>query len=320
MRWILKYFFVWLAFFAFVIILLPLCISVKFKDTRREDYQLGGSEIEVYFPIEDKVISMGTEEYIKGVLMAEMPAEFELEALKAQAVAARTYMMEKALNAGGADEHKGAYVCTDSSHCQAYITDEDASRRWNKNASLYLEKCKTAVEDTRGVIAVYNNEPIKAVFHSVSAEKTEDAADVWGSPVDYLKSVSSPGGETAPKYKTQAEFTVDEFKTMLLKEYDIEFLGELIGGVTRSEGGSVKSVKVGNKTIKGTDIRRIFSLSSAKFDILHENDKIKFAVSGYGHGVGMSQYGANHYAKEGLGYKEILKKYYTGIDFARIDE
>ncbi len=316
----MKYFFGWVAFFAFLIILLPLCINMRFSDERSVEDFLGGDDIQVYFASEDRVVSMKTEEYIRGVLMAEMPAEFELEALKAQAVAARTYMAEKIVGESEDKEHRGAQVCTDSSHCQAYITDEEAKDKWGKNASLYFKKCKNAVKETSGVIAVYNNEPIKAVFHSVSGGRTENASDVWGGELVYLKSVSSPGEENAPKYKTEAEYSLDEFKKRLTKEYNTDFSKGLLGEITRTEGGSVKTIEIGNCVLKGTDVRRIFDLSSADFEIVINEDIVVFKVTGYGHGVGMSQYGANYYAKEGLDYKEILKKYYSGIDFAKLGE
>lgn len=316
----MKYFFLWLAFFVFVIVVLPLGLNFFLRPDLGKEVSPNGEDIQVYFHREDTVRSVRTEDYIRGVLMAEMPAEFELEALKAQAVAARTYTARFLNSSHLQTDHPEAAVCTDPAHCQAYITDEEAKKKWGKNASFYLDKCKNAVLDTAGEIAVFDGEPILAVFHSVSGGRTEDASEVWQGDVAYLKSVDSPGEESAPKYRTQAEFTMEEFKSRLAKEWDIDFSGGMVGEYVLSRGGSVKTVDIGNKTIKGTDIRRIFELASADFVIDVRGDTVVFNVLGYGHGVGMSQYGANHYAKEGLGYREILSKYYTGIEFDNMYE
>ncbi len=316
----MKYFFIWLAFFAFSIVLLPMVLNMNFTNIKDNEKQYKGSDIRVYFSSEDKTVKMASEDYIRGVLMAEMPAEFELEALKAQAVAARSYMAEKAKNMADDNVHPDADVCTDSSHCQAYTSDTDAKKKWGKNASLYFEKCKNAVDSTSGVVAVFNNEPIKAVFHSVSGGKTENASDVWGGSVAYLKSVSSPGEENAPKYESTVKISLDEFKSKLKKDAGVSFKKGDIGKTVRTEGGGVKSIEIGGKEVKGTQIRSIFGLNSSDFEIDINDDTVIFRVTGYGHGVGMSQYGANYCAKQGMNYKEILQKYYSGITFAKLHE
>lgn len=303
-----------------LIILLPLSLNIAFFDKEEHKQEsVQGADIGVYMASEDKVVTMKREDYILGVLMAEMPAEFELEALKAQAVAARTYMAEKMKSPSEKDKHKGASVCTDSTHCQAYISEKDAKNKWGKNASLYFEKCKKAVLETRDIIAVYKGEPIKAVFHAITGVRTENAGDVWGTDVAYLRSVESNGDSLAPKYQTSLEISIDEFKSTLAKECGVSFDSGIIGEVTRSEGGAVATVRIGDKVIKGTQIRTLFSLRSAYFDIVPCENSIVFNVRGYGHGVGMSQYGANYCAKEGMTYDKILTKYYTGIEFAYLD-
>ena len=317
----MKYFFVYLAFLGVAVVALPLAMNVCLHGAGGGNTDMDDAAYtNVYFASEDEVVHMKTEDYIRGVLMAEMPAEFEFEALKAQAVAARTYMVQKASVAGAIDEHKGADVCTDSSHCQAYVSDDDAKTRWGKNASRYFKKCKNAVEETDGIIAVFGNEPIKAVFHAVSGGRTENAADVWGSDVEYLRSVDSPGEENAPKYVSEVRVGVDEFRAKLANSHGVDFGDKLMGTVVRSEGGNVKTIELGNKTIKGTEVRAVFGLNSSGFDVRLEGDEVVFDVRGYGHGVGMSQYGANYLAGQGYGYKEILKKYYNGIGFASIYE
>ncbi len=305
----------------FSIILVPLCFNAAFMhDDGTKNDGIIDSKIDVYFASDDKVKSMDIEEYILGVLAAEMPASFELEALKAQAVAARTYTAEKVLSASGKSHENGADICTDYSHCQAYITVEQAKKKWGKNASSLLEKCKKAVSETKNVVAIYNNEPIKAVFHAYSAGRTEDASDVWGGTVSYLKSVDSPGDLKVPDYESEVKVPLDEFKEKLHKKYDVDFSEKIIGKSVKTEGGAVDTIEIGNRKLKGTEVRSLFALKSACFEVVPCEEYILFKVKGYGHGVGMSQYGANYYAKEGYTYDEILKKYYTGIKLGYLSD
>ena len=317
----MKYFFVWLAFFACLTILVPLGINMSAVPEKPTDLtEKNSSRINVYFSENDSVVTMDAEEYIQGVLMAEMPAEFELEALKAQAVAARTYMAEKMTHSTENTHPDGADVCTDFAHCQAFISVEDAKTKWGKNASLYLKKCKKAVAETEGIIAVFNNEPIKAVFHSVSGGKTENASDVWGEAVSYLVSTQSPGEEEAPKYQSRVEVDIEKYRTLARDNWDADTTANIISNIVRSDAGGVITAQVGDKTVKGTDIRQVFGLNSTVFEVVSDENTVVFDVTGYGHRVGMSQYGANYYAKEGLGYKQILRKYYSGIEFADMNK
>jgi len=316
----LKLFFTWIAIFVVLSVAFPITLNIFLFGAEREIHKDNSGYIDVYFVSEDKVVNMKTEDYIRGVLMAEMPGEFEVEALKAQAVASRTYMAQKATVSSAAQEHKGADVCTDYAHCQAYISDDEAKNKWGKNARRYLKKCKNAVDDTSGIIAVFDDEPIKAVFHSVSGGRTENASDVWGADVKYLRSVDSPGEESAPGYTSEVKIGLDEFKAKLSDSFGIDFSEGIVGETIRSDGGKVKTIQLGNKTIKGTEMRTAFGLKSTNFDIKISGEDVVFSVRGYGHGVGMSQYGANHLAKQGKGYREILKKYYNGIEFKSLYE
>ena len=180
------------------------------------------------------------------------------------------------------------------------------------------KKCKKAVFDTLGEVAFYKGEPINAVFHAYSHGKTENAEDVWGTKVEYLISVDSPGDLELPKLKSEVEISIVDFKDIMQKEYGCVFEGELMGDVSFTQGGAVDTLFIGNKHIRGTDIRKTFGLKSASFSLQVLGDIVKFNVKGYGHGVGMSQYGANYYAKQGLKYDEILKKYYTGITIDKV--
>ena len=275
--------------------------------------------IQVYFKDEDAVKDVNLEEYLIGVVAGEMPATFETEALKAQAVAARTYIInrEKANNEESLKLHKGAAICTDPTHCKAYVSLEKTKENWKEQWEANYNKIKKSVDDTKGIIITYNDEPISAVFHSTSSGKTENSEDVWGGSVPYLKSVDSEGEELSPRYTSTVEVTITDFQNKLKqKKSDIQFSQEKekwVEGIENAESGGVKTIKIGGQTFKGTEIRELFGLRSTHFTLGFQNDKIVFHVTGNGHGVGMSQYGANYAASQGAGYEEILKKYYQGV-------
>ena len=271
-------------------------------------------EIKVLFTKENVVKDMDVEEYLCGVLAAEMPASFEVEALKAQAVAARSYTYYRAENPTA--EHPDAAVCTDFSHCKAYKTIEESQKGWGEKKDFYTKKIENAVYGTSGEIITYNGEAALAVFHSqAGGGKTENSRDVWGGDLPYLVSVESYGEENAPGFYSSASFSYDEFKGLLINQHPDLVLNNFseIEITEISDGGNVKSIRIGNKSLKGSEVRSIFGLRSSCFKIKTEGNSITFEVAGYGHGVGMSQYGANAMAKDGYSYKDILMHYYTGI-------
>lgn len=270
-------------------------------------------EIKVYFSDENTTKSMEIEEYLCGVVAAEMPASFEAEALKAQAVAARSYALYRMENPTA--EHPDAAVCTDFSHCKAYKTDEELKRGWGDKSSEYSRKIEDAVYQTAGEVITYNGEVAMAVFHSQAGSgRTENSKDVWGGDVPYLISVESHGENTAPNFYSTAIFTFSEFKEKLLSKNGDVVINSAndVGEIQVSEGGSVKSIKIGGIEFSGRDIRSLFGLRSSCFKIKADEETVTFEVTGYGHGVGMSQYGANTMAKEGYNYIQILTHYYTG--------
>lgn len=277
-------------------------------------------KITAYIKSEDKVIETNLEEYLYGVVSAEMPASFPLEALKAQAVAARTFAVNRIENGTEKEtKHKGADVCTDPAHCKAWISMENRLARWDeKDRETYKKKIIAAVDDTQGIIMTYGGKPITAVFYAISSGKTENSKDVWGGDLPYLKSVSSPYDKNAPGYASSAEFSLNEFKSRISAEYkNADFSGSPSAwykNEKRSEGGAVISCEVGGVEIKGTKMRTLFNLRSHNYT-LSLTDKAVFSVKGYGHGVGMSQWGAKFYAEEGKNYRDILRIYYSGIDF-----
>ena len=256
------------------------------------------------------------EDYLWGVVAAEMPASFEPEALKAQAAAARTYTIR--LQSAVTPKHENAQLCDDSTCCQAYVERKAAEARWGLQAGVFGEKITNAVSETDGLGVLYDGKPIQAVFFSSAAGSTVDAVEVWGSAVDYLKSVDSPEGDEVPNYRSQVSLTVQEVKDRVMNAYPgADLSGEpstWFGVPEYSAGGSVAAIRVGGIELTGQQVRVLFELRSAAFTVSLQGDQFLFAVTGYGHGVGMSQYGANAMAKEGANYKEILTWYYTGTE------
>ena len=257
-----------------------------------------------------EILSLPVEEYLVGVLVSEMPMSFNDEALKAQAIAARTFVFKKISDG----KHSGFDVCDQSSCCQAWNSMHIFRERFGSNYDTYIKKAVQAVQETSGMMIYYENELIDAPYFSCSGGRTEDAVAVWGSDIPYLKTVDSPGEENASNYHSVVSIASDEF-CRCLERTDLTGNPELwLGDIVLSEGGGVLSIEIGNKYYSGTDLRRIFGLKSTLFSISTEPDRIIFDVKGYGHRVGMSQYGANVLAEAGYEYEEILKHYYQGVE------
>lgn len=286
------------------------------------------NKISVYLTRKQKVISLSLEDYIKGVVSAEMPAEFEIEALKAQAVAARTYALSHMQNVGGTAcskaKEKGADIC-DSVHCQAYLDKEERMSKWDKNKSdEYWSKIEDAVEETKGEVVTYEGEIIQSPYYfAISGGKTENVEDVFAQSVPYLRSVESEGEERADKFKSNYTYTYEEFVRIInnkCSSADIKNgnLKDQIKILSRNDSGSVAHIKLGSTTISGVSFRKLIGLNSAKFDIYLHNNHINIECKGNGHGVGMSQWGADAMAKKGVNYDEILKHYYSGTEVNKI--
>lgn len=264
------------------------------------------------------VLTLGLDQYLWRVVAAEMPASFEPEALKAQATAARTYTLSKLGRT--AENHPDADVCTDITCCQAYIDPDQAAANWGDNAAAYTAKITSAVSETDGMAVLYDGQPIQAVFFSSAAGRTVDAVEVWGNSVPYLTGVDSPEGEEVPNYHSTVTFTLEEFKSKLLAQYpDADLSGDPAGwfqNTVPNSAGGVEQVDVGGVTVSGGALRTLLGLRSTSFTVTAGSQGVTFSVTGYGHGVGMSQYGANALAKQGKTYDEILKWYYTGVEVA----
>ena len=231
-------------------------------------------------------------------------------------MAARTYTIYKIQTGGNhADE---ADICTDSTCCQAYISEERAKANWGENANTYEKKVENAVTSTDGETILYGGVPILAVFHSSSAGLTRAAGQVWLNDLPYLQAVDSPEeGDAIPNYYSRAEFTAAEAREKLLAAFpEADLSGPVSGWLKNAvtdSAGSVETVEVGGVTVKGTQVRAALGLRSACFEWEAQGEKLVFYVTGYGHGVGLSQYGANRMAAGGADYKEILTHYYTGV-------
>lgn len=304
------------------VFIIPFLIVSNFseKTVAENTYTESPIKIEVYNPETETNEQTPFEEYIKGVVAAEMPALFDIEALKAQAVCARTYAL-RAIEAMGQTTD---VLPNPSDIGQAYKTKEELKEQWGENFDEYYNNIETAVNETYGEIMVYNDEPILAVFHSTSAGYTENSENIWESALPYLKSVESSGDIYAPQYETSTELSYDKIKELFISKYpNISFSSDsLISQIkinSVSNAGYITSVTVGGVTMSGLNIRGVLGLRSASFTMTDTGSSIIFTTKGYGHGAGMSQYGAEAMAEEGYTYKEILNHYYTDIDFKNMN-
>ena len=269
----------------------------------------------------EEIEQVNIDEYLCNVVSAEMPADYEIEALKAQAIVARTYTIYKILN----KKHENADICDDSTCCQAWISKEDRFARWeeSKKESNWQKICN-AVNSTKGRIVTYNNVPINAFFHSNSGGVTEIPVNVWGGTgYPYLQSVETSGEDAYTQYSSEVILTQEELLSKLREKYgdiSIDFLNENdIQILEYTEGTRVKTIKFGNHEISGVEARSLLGLRSANFEIIREGDSIKFSVKGYGHGVGMSQTGADSLAKQGKSADEIINHFYTGVEIKEVN-
>lgn len=282
----------------------------------------GNNKAKVYMRKSKEIKEIDVEEYVAGVVSSEMQVNFEKEALKAQAVAARTYYYSKRLNS--CIEGQGAEIC-DSIHCQVYTPKEERLATWSEDKrEINWNKIKEAVKETEGDVLVYNGELVKyPQFFSTSSGKTENCVDVFSEDIPYLKSIESPGEEIAPKFKSIVNIDKSTFINTITNNYrntnlNYENLQNNIKILSRTEGGAVKEIKLGKVTISGVEFRNLFNINSANFTLNIVENEVIINCTGYGHGVGMSQWGANIMAKEGKNYKDILKHYYSGVNIEKV--
>ena len=301
-------------------------VTTKGKKEKEEikDYNYGNYEkIKLLHVANNKVEEINIDKYLLNVVSAEMPATYEQEALKAQAVVARTYTIHKIKNGG---KHENADICDDSTCCQAWISKEDRLEKWEEDErEENWSKIEEAVNSTKGEIITYDGKPINAFFHASSGGITEMPIDVWGgSGYPYLQVVKTAGEEGYSQYSSKVELSREELLEKLKSEYaDIKIDFEDKDAIKITEytnSNRVRTIKFGNKNLSGVETRTLLGLKSTNFTIEQSDDKIKFSVIGYGHGVGMSQTGADALAKQGKDYKEIIKHFYTGVEIVKINE
>ena len=290
----------------------PAPIQEQTPDPVRRD---GDVELRVWDGKEVRKTTMAA--YLPGVVAGEMPPTFEPAALAAQAVAERTYIYYHLLGQRKGS-HPDADVCTDPGCCSAWLSPEEARTRWGDSYEEYEAKVEQAVTDTDGQIILYDGAPIMAVFHSSSAGATAASGQVWSADLPYLRSVTSPEtADSVPNYYSVTTVKADAFRETFLTAYpEADLSGdaaEWIGSAVRDDSGRVEEMTVGGVTVSGARLRTMFSLRSTAFTVSAEGEDITFRVTGYGHGVGMSQYGANELARQGKSWQEILRWYYTGV-------
>ncbi len=271
------------------------------------------SFISVMSPLTGKISKMDMREYIIGSVAAEMSALYHTEALKAQAVASYTYakrVMEQNEKINGAD-------ITDSPDThQGYINEDERKEKWGNKFDEYQNKIEAAVDEVFGSYMTYKGETVLAVYHSNSSGVTQSAENLWGSEIPYLVSVESQGDKLSPDYQAKSNFTESEFKACA-KECGVKLSGnaeEWVGKITEDENGYAASIILGDEEVSASDYREAFGLRSTCFDVEYSDGEFTVTCRGYGHGVGMSQYGADYMARQGSTWQEILKHYYTGVE------
>ncbi len=284
-----------------------------------------GTRVSLYLHGENRIVSIPLEEYLVGVVAAEMPAAFPMEALKAQAVAARTYVLKR-MGPGELSNpvHQGAVACDNPRHFQAWISAQEMKKRWGTLGYYeYYLKINRAVQATRGEVITYNGELIDPVYHSsCGGSGTENAEDVWRFAIPYLKSVACPY-DADPEPKRTVFFSAgDVLKALQLEKVAIPvstggYKLPAIEIIEKTSTGRPKTLKVNGESISASTLRDYLGLRSTNFKLTAENGGLKVETLGYGHAVGMCQYGAKGMALKGKNYREIIKHYYTGVDLIK---
>ena len=337
----MRKFFVYLFAFLMIFFLLPALLtnrgevsaSVKEENTRKEenltqeninteeyDYKQYGI-IKLLHKNTNEVEEVPLDKYLCNVVSAEMPADYEKEALKAQAIVARTYTIYKIQN----KKHENADICDDSSCCQAWVSKETRLSRWDEDKrESNWQKIEECVNKTKGKIITYEGKPINAFFHANSGGKTEIPVNVWGGTgYPYLQVVETAGEEGYDQYESEVSLTKEELIDKLETKYSdisIDFNNQDdIKILEYTNSGRVKTVKFGNHNLSGVEARTLLGLRSTNFEISRDGDNIKFTVKGYGHGVGMSQTGADSLAKEGKNCFDIINHFYIGVQITDVN-
>lgn len=326
------FFFLFSSIGAFVI--LPMWLTQSFEineDTQRIEINVEKPSLDLgvqYKKInllhnnENVVETLELEDYLINVVAAEMPVEYEEEALKAQATVARTYTLYQIENG---HKHDNADICDSSTCCQAWISKEKRYEKWGDNQDEKWSKLTNAVYSTAGEVITYDGKPIDAFFHSNSGGTTEIPINVWGgSDFPYLQVVETSGEDEYSQYYSEKEYTKAEIESKMKSAYSdfsIDWNDEnCIEILEYTESSRIKTLKIGNKNISGVEARKIFELKSSNFTYEISESAVKFKVIGYGHGVGLSQTGSNTLAKEGKNYKEIIEHFFKNVEIENIKD
>ena len=263
--------------------------------------------IKVYRTDLKKVVEMDLEEYLKGVVAAEMPVSFDLEALKAQAVAARTYSLKRMENS-----KQDSHLSTSFESAQDWASESRLKEKWGEsNYFYYWNKISQAVEQTQGLVLTYQGKLINAYYHSTCGGRTEDGETVFKQSLPYLRPIKCYTCNHSPRFREQKDFTVSQVKTVLGLDSDRQLNLKVLEQTT---GGRVKTIEAGGKEINGLDFRKLLGLRSTRFSWQVQGNQISFITIGNGHGVGMCQYGADGLAKQGKDFQQILRYYYQGVE------
>jgi stage II sporulation protein D len=295
--------------------------SVAVSPPEVVELNVGPQPAQIYVPVylsrQKKIESLPLEQYVRGVLAAEMPIEFELEALKAQAMAARTYIIRKRFEQDFSNVPvSGAWV-TDTIAHQAYASEADLRARWGKLYERNSDKLNQAITQTEGVILTYEQKPIQANFFSTSNGFTENSEDYWNAYIPYLRSVPSPWDiQLSPRYKETITFSATELQSKLgiSSAVPVSGKGSVLQVVELSQGHRIKKMRIAGKQYSGREVREKLGLNSSQFQWNWKGDRLEMTTFGYGHGVGMSQWGAQGMALEGYNAEQIVQYFYTGIE------
>ncbi len=316
-------------FLSLAMILCPLCALDKtnnvFSDMVADEDEITEvvenvdvSTVKVMSASSKNITEMTLNDYLLGVVAAEINPTYHEEAIKAQIIASHTLLLYTKKHKS--DSLQNADITDSSAQHQGFLTAQQQKEKWGENYDIYVTKITKCIDDVINLTLQYNNEYINSVFHSMSNGRTEKASDVWGGDYPYLQSVPSVGDTLSPAHISTVTVSVKDFEDKMkaqgakLEDNEEKWLKE----ITNTDTGMVKTIKIGDKEFKGTDIRNVFQLKSSTFTVEYNDNSFIFTVKGYGHGVGMSQYGANHMASQGFSFEEILKHYYKGIEIKEI--
>lgn len=297
--------------------------STSVPDKQSDESKNKTDTVKVLLKEENKVIEVELKEYLLGVLAAEMPATYHEEALKAQAVTAYTYLLyRRDMQSEKPDATlKGADLSDDSSTHQGYLTPDAREEKWGDKTKSYEKKLTEAIKAVSDEIITFEGKPIMAAFHAINSGVTNSAKTVWGGEVAYLQSVVSTGDRLSPDCTKTVAIKAEELSQMLANLEDCELSGEAedwIGEIRTTSSGYVSGIKAGGKEYTGIRFREATGLRSAVFTYEYKNGSFHFTTEGYGHGVGLSQYGADYMARQGSSWEEIIKHYYTGVEIEKI--